>query len=80
MAGVEIHKNAVAVPLFDLLIALMEDSELREFKLVGGTALALLFGHRRSVAELEPDPDIFDCRSWEQVKSVISQAVARLPV
>src|SRR6266498_4756746 len=40
---------------FSLLKELMQIKELQQFSLVGGTALALIFGHRKSV-----DLDLFN--------------------
>ena len=42
----------------DVLSGLMNMPELKDFYLVGGTALALYYGHRRSV-----DIDLFGCIS-----------------
>lgn len=44
-----IHKDAVAPELMNVLLQLMRVEELHEFWLVGGTALALQFGHRLSL-------------------------------
>jgi len=49
-----LHTEAVSPALFNLLQKLMEDEAFRDFYLVGGTALALRFGHRESV-----DIDLF---------------------
>lgn len=50
---------------FSVLKQLMEISELKEFSLVGGTALSLLFGHRKSV-----DLDIFSDKSFENERII----------
>lgn len=47
---------------FSLLKQLLEIPELKDFSLVGGTALALLYGHRESV-----DLDIFSNKPFENV-------------
>lgn len=45
---------------FSVLTQLMEMSELTDFSLVGGTALSLLYGHRKSV-----DLDLFSEKRFE---------------
>jgi hypothetical protein len=54
MALDRIHRQAVTDKLLNLLRELMSEPALREFNLVGGTALSLLLGHRRSI-----DIDLF---------------------
>jgi hypothetical protein len=49
-----LHYECVTKELHDLLLQLMRVDELSAFRMVGGTALALQLGHRRSV-----DIDIF---------------------
>lgn len=49
-----LQEKAVAPRLLELLKYLMQQPELNRFVLVGGTALALQFGHRESV-----DADLF---------------------
>ena len=44
----ELHRETVSAPLWLLLVELMVMPELKKFRLVGGTALALHLGHRRS--------------------------------
>lgn len=48
---------------FSVLKKLMETPELQEFALVGGTALSLLYGHRRS-----DDLDLFSSNPFENEK------------
>jgi Nucleotidyl transferase AbiEii toxin, Type IV TA system len=43
------HKEAATPELMEVLVRLMKVNELKDFRLVGGTALALQFGHRLSV-------------------------------
>ena len=43
-----LHKETVEKSTLELLKKLMNDHSLKEFVLVGGTALALQLGHRRS--------------------------------
>lgn len=56
----KLHREAVDDALWDLMNLLMRDPELQAFSLVGGTALALVFGHRRSV-----DIDLFHASSFD---------------
>lgn len=51
-----LHYDTIASPMRELLLALMATPELASFRLVGGTALALHLGHRKSV-----DIDLFSC-------------------
>ena len=48
------YKNTVSDLLWELLSALMTFDELNSFRLVGGTSLSLLLGHRKSI-----DIDLF---------------------
>ena len=54
-----LHREAVERRTFDLLEELMTIKFLNEFSLVGGTALALLLGHRKSL-----DIDLFKIDSF----------------
>src|SRR5665213_1402505 len=49
-----LHKETVHERTLDLIHRLMNDENLKDFYLVGGTALALMLGHRMSV-----DIDLF---------------------
>ena len=49
---------------FSILKQLMEIDELKDFSLVGGTALSLLYGHRQSV-----DLDLFSNKSFDNAVS-----------
>jgi hypothetical protein len=44
-----LHRETTSDELFHVLIRLMNLSELSDFRLVGGTALSLLRGHRVSI-------------------------------
>ncbi|WP_372490040.1 nucleotidyl transferase AbiEii/AbiGii toxin family protein [Chitinophaga sedimenti] len=44
-----LHRETTSDELFQVLVRLMALPELTEFRLVGGTALSLLRGHRESV-------------------------------
>ena len=43
-----LHKETVETGTLDLIHRLMQDQHLKEFTLVGGTALSLQIGHRKS--------------------------------
>ncbi len=49
-----LYRNTVESRTFDLLVELSQDPKLKHFHLVGGTALSLQLGHRRSI-----DLDLF---------------------
>lgn len=55
-----LHLESVSEPLIDLLRHLMQVDNLKSFYLVGGTALALRYGHRISV-----DLDLFTHESFD---------------
>lgn len=59
MAIKKFHAQAVTNELLTLIRELMADNSLSFFNLVGGTALSLLLGHRRSM-----DIDLFSNRSF----------------
>jgi hypothetical protein len=58
-----LHKETVERRTLELLTALMQDEVLKDFALVGGTALALYMGHRKSV-----DLDLFSQRIFQVEK------------
>lgn len=64
-----LHLEIVSEPLIELLRHLMQVDRLKSFYLVGGTALALRYGHRVSV-----DLDLFTHESFD------SQQLAKLLV
>lgn len=55
-----LHKETVETGTLDLIHRLMKDEQLKEFTLVGGTALSLQIGHRISV-----DIDLFNKREFD---------------
>ena len=55
-----LQENAVAARTLELLIRLMRNEMLDNFFLVGGTALALQIGHRKSI-----DLDLFSLTSFD---------------
>ncbi len=60
MADLEIKTQSVSIELLDTLSTLMQDDTLKQFYLVGGTALALQLGHRSS-----QDIDLFSIRKFD---------------
>ncbi len=59
----KLHLEAVSKSLIKLLQRLMAAEQLQEFYLVGGTALALHYGHRKSI-----DLDLFAHKPFDAVK------------
>lgn len=55
-----LHQEAVAAPTLELLKSLQARTYLKDFHLVGGTALALYYGHRKSI-----DLDLFTNAGFE---------------
>ena len=55
-----LYKESVEQPTLELLISLQQKSYLKGFHLVGGTALALYIGHRKSI-----DLDLFSNIDFE---------------
>ena len=60
-----LHLETVEPDTFSVLKQLMEMPQLKGFSLVGGTALSLLYGHRKSV-----DLDFFSNQSFENTNLV----------
>lgn len=61
-----LHKETVSTEMWELLQKLMKDEVLKDFTLVGGTALALKLGHRLSI-----DIDLFTTNDFNS-KALIS--------
>lgn len=55
-----LHKETVSRSTLDILKKLMSDGAMKDFVLVGGTALALRLGHRVSI-----DLDLFTDRDFD---------------
>lgn len=55
-----LHTETLKGETFELLITLMQDERLSDFKLAGGTSLALYLGHRISI-----DFDLFTEKSFD---------------
>ena len=60
-----LHTETVEPLAFSVLSRLMEMPELKDFSLVGGTALSLLYGHRKSV-----DLDLFSDKPFENAEII----------
>lgn len=67
-----LHRETISDTLFDTLEILSQEPELASFRLVGGTALALQLGHRKS-----DDLDFFSAGSFDL--NAVKQVVNRLP-
>ena len=72
-----LHTETVAASTLDLLKRLQRLPGLSNTRLVGGTALALHLGHRKSVdldlfGSFDPMPEMFDSNlTWDGVKRKI---------
>lgn len=55
-----LHKETVSEGTLDLIHRLMADEQLKDFYLVGGTALSLMIGHRISI-----DIDLFTDKNFD---------------
>lgn len=55
-----LYKETVTQEMWELLQRLMKDEKLKEFNLVGGTALRLMIGHRLSI-----DLDLFSTQDFD---------------
>ncbi len=60
-----LRKETIAASTLELLKDLMQDEHLKDFFLVGGTALSLLIGHRISI-----DIDLFSVNPFDENKLV----------
>ena len=58
----KIYKTTVSDLLWEVLTKLMTSEELKSFRLVGGTSLSLLLGHRTSV-----DIDLFTDKEYNSI-------------
>ena len=58
-----LHKETVSAEMWELLQMLMKDEMLKDYFLVGGTALALRIGHRISV-----DIDLFSTKDFDSAQ------------
>jgi hypothetical protein len=57
-----LYKETVSKEMWELLQKLMKDEKLKDFSLVGGTALSLMIGHRLSI-----DIDLFTIRDFDEL-------------
>lgn len=69
-----LHKETVTHEMWELLEMLMKDERLKEFNLVGGTALSLMIGHRLSI-----DLDLFSTKDFD-VQSTLNHLSNEHPV
>ena len=56
----ELHRGTVEAGTLDLIVTLSSDEHFSQFYLIGGTALSLQLGHRKSI-----DIDFFSSESFE---------------
>jgi hypothetical protein len=56
-----LYKETVTKEMWELLQRLMKDEKLKDFNLVGGTALSLMIGHRLSI-----DLDLFTTKDFDE--------------
>lgn len=69
-----LHKETVSKEMWELLQKLMKEEILKDFTLVGGTALSLMLGHRLSI-----DIDLFTTNPFNE-KSVLNYLSNNYPV
>jgi hypothetical protein len=58
-----LYKNTVSQSTLELIHKMMDDEVLKDFNLVGGTALALMIGHRLSI-----DIDLFSQKPFDALQ------------
>ncbi|MBW7674205.1 nucleotidyl transferase AbiEii/AbiGii toxin family protein [Chryseobacterium chendengshani] len=68
-----LHKETVSKEMWELLQKLMKDEKLKDFILVGGTALSLILGHRLSI-----DIDLFTTKVFDE-KSIFNHLADNYP-
>lgn len=69
-----LHKETVSEEMWGLLQKLMKDEMLKDFTLVGGTALSLMLGHRLSI-----DIDMFTTKPFNE-RSILDYLSNNYPV
>jgi predicted nucleotidyltransferase len=69
-----LHKETVSKEMWELLQKLMKEERLKDFILVGGTALSLMLGHRLSI-----DIDLFTTKSFNE-QSILNYLLNNYPV
>ncbi|SMO63111.1 Nucleotidyl transferase AbiEii toxin, Type IV TA system [Chryseobacterium rhizoplanae] len=69
-----LHKETVSKEMWELLQKLMKEERLKDFTLVGGTALSLMLGHRLSI-----DIDLFTTKPFNE-KSILNYLSDNYPV
>jgi|694.fasta_scaffold02143_12 hypothetical protein len=77
-----LYYETIEPELLELLNKLLDIEEFKELRLVGGTSLALQYGHRKSVdidyfadAEQNPMPEMLNPVSWADIQHKIEQEV-----
>lgn len=69
-----LYKETVTPQMWELLQRLMKDEKLKEFNLVGGTALSLIIGHRLSI-----DIDLFSTQDFD-IQDMLAHLRSEHPV
>ncbi|WP_374446121.1 nucleotidyl transferase AbiEii/AbiGii toxin family protein [Epilithonimonas sp.] len=69
-----LYKKTVSKEMWELLQKLMKDKLLKDFTLVGGTALSLMLGHRLSI-----DIDLFTTKPFDE-NSILNYFASTYPV
>lgn len=69
-----LHKETVSKEMWELLQKMMKDEKLKDFTLVGGTALSLMLGHRLSI-----DIDLFTTNAFNE-RSIFNHLADNYPV
>tara|TARA_R110002033_G_scaffold36621_1_gene75235 strand:+ start:9521 stop:10192 length:672 start_codon:yes stop_codon:yes gene_type:complete len=69
-----LHKETVSKEMWELLQKLMKDEILKDFNLVGGTALSLQIGHRLSI-----DIDLFTTKGFDE-QAILQHLTNKYPV
>jgi hypothetical protein len=69
-----LYKETVTKEMWELLQRLMKDEKLKDFNLVGGTALSLMIGHRLSI-----DLDLFSTQDFD-VQTMLTHLSNEHPV
>lgn len=69
-----LYKETVTQEMWELLQSLMKDEKLKQFNLVGGTALSLMIGHRLSI-----DLDLFSTQDFN-VQSMLTHLSEEHPI
>ncbi len=80
-----LHKNVILLEVLFLIEELADIPLIRDYRLVGGTALALQKGHRFSddidlfsVLPIDSTPRLFIQHDWEEIKNDLKTKLSQL--